>query len=84
MCMYLPRFGKLAQVRRGGSVIVRFLYSCLLGIILWTGDNSFDIDCHSTVKESREKLIFIEHMLHARHCVRCLMWLISLTHSNNP
>lgn len=63
MCMYLPRFGKLVQVRRGGSVIIHSLYSCLLGIILWTGDNSFDIDCHSTVKESREKLIFIEHML---------------------
>lgn len=41
----------------------RSLYSCLLGIILWTGDNNFDTDCHSTVKESREKLIFIEHML---------------------
>lgn len=44
-------------------MIVRSLYSCLLGIILWTGDNNFDTDCHSTVKEPREKLIFIEHML---------------------
>ena len=66
MCMYLPRFGKLAQVRRGGSVIIRSLYSCLLGIILWTGDNSFDIDCHSTVKELREKLIFTECHLVSR------------------
>lgn len=41
MCVRLPGFGKLAQVRRGDLVIVCPLYSCFLGILLWIGDNSF-------------------------------------------
>lgn len=41
MCMRLPQFGKLAQVRRGDSVVVHPLYSCFPWRSPWIRDNHF-------------------------------------------